>query len=97
MTDERHYAYDDGFFSIRMTVIRGGAGPAPYPLSATQWRRAVKMIRAYGVDGSLNLMDGRAEAAVDRRDIRTAELWRDLMVAVLVMSSEKRRRGEAVN
>ncbi len=99
MSDEEILFYDEGGVSVRISVVRGsgGAAVAAYPLRAAQWRRAMRLVDAHGVELSLRLMDGRAEAAIERGDLPTCLAWRDLMVAVHAVSSYEPTRGETWN
>lgn len=52
------------------------------------WRWASRLIDRYGADEALALLDERAERCVERRDIRSAVRWRNIMAAIHAVSGE---------
>ena len=88
---------EDGM-RVLVRAYRGGkAAPRPYPLSARQWRRAVRLLGVFGEARCLELMDERAEAALERGDLATCLAWRDLMVAVHEVCREEPGAGQRTN
>lgn len=60
-----------------------------YGLSDSMWRRGARFIAKYGPDRALELIDGRAERAFRRADMRTCMRWRDVMAAIHAISDEE--------
>ncbi|MGY3577823.1 hypothetical protein [Bradyrhizobium sp. USDA 4504] len=58
------------------------------------WRRAARLIERFGADEALAELDRRAERCVDRRDVRSAVRWRNVMAAIHAISSGKCGKGQ---
>lgn len=69
-------------YLIRKLVSTAPKGPHVYPMPPRTWRRASRIINRYGVDVALELLDTRADRAVERGDIPSAVRWRDVMAAI---------------
>lgn len=87
---------EEGNARVLVRSYRGGKS-APYPLAARQWRRAMRLLGAYGERECLVRMDARAEAAFGRGDLRTCLAWRDLMVAVHEACHESPEAGQGTH
>ena len=93
---EDTFFWAEGEASVSVVVLRG-RGAAPYPLKATHWHRAVRLVAGHGVEGSLRRMDARAERAIERGDLATCLAWRELMVAVHAFASMDRQSYDAIH
>ncbi len=90
--------YSVGNFRVEMTSIEFAGDPYIRNRMITRraWRRAVRMLRNFGAEHALELIDARAEAAVDRGDIETAIRWRTLITAIHAIVEDERLFGESL-
>lgn len=89
--------YRVGHVTVRIESIGGNRGAVDWAPPPSDWRRAVRLIERLGVEGSLNAMDQRAERALCNGRVAVAVRWRNLMVAVHMLSREERLHGERDN
>jgi hypothetical protein len=86
-----------GSFRILLEAIEGDRGIHDYGLPRMTWMRAVRLIKQYGLDEALDVIDERAERASDRGDFETARRWRTLIAAIHAIESDERLLGDNVH
>ncbi len=81
-------------YLIEMLASTAPKGPHVYPMPPRTWRRASRIIDRYGADTALEVLDARAEKAVERGDIPSAVRWRDVMAAIHAVINDTPLEGE---
>ena len=86
-----------GRIRIRIETFEAtNPGRHDYPFSPRLWRRAARVIDAYGVDPALDALDAKALMAVERGAIDTAVKFRDLMAAIHAIALDEPLPGDMV-
>ena len=78
-------------------IIGDHAMTHDYGIPRTAWIRAVKLMSHFGIEQALDLIDERAERAVDRGDYESARRWRDLITAIHAIERDERLVGDQVH
>lgn len=60
-----------------------------YGFDRATWHRGVRMMRRFGSDRALELMDARADRALARNDIKSCHRWRDLMAVIHAIEEDE--------
>jgi hypothetical protein len=82
---------------VRATVEVIEGEPATihdYGIPGQAWIRGVKLMKHFGSDKALDLIDQRAERAADRGNHKAARRWRDLITAIHAIETDERLLGE---
>jgi hypothetical protein len=82
---------------ITIEVLEGEPGPHDYGIPRQSWIRGVKLMKHFGAERALDLIDERAERAGDRKDFDTARRWRTLITAIHAIQENERLSGENVH
>jgi hypothetical protein len=83
--------------NYRIILYEGEKGAHVYHMPPRTWRRAARIMDRYGPDEALQLLDARANNAVDRGDISCAVRWRDVMAAIHAVIKDEPEEGEALH
>lgn len=67
---------------VRATASEGQSTPPECPVGRTTWKRALRLLKKFGPDRALELIDQRAWKAFERGDDNTSRRWRDLMIVI---------------
>jgi hypothetical protein len=85
---------------VRATVEVIEGEPATihdYGIPRQAWIRGVKLMKHFGSDKALGLIDQRAERAADRGDYEAARRWRELIIAIHAIEADERLLGDNVH
>jgi hypothetical protein len=87
---------DDVAGGIRLTIEMYEDDPTlhDYGIPRQSWIRGVKLMKHFGAERALELIDQRAERAADRRDYDTARRWRTLITAIHAIQEDEHLSGE---
>jgi len=77
--------------------LRATQVPPDYGIPRQSWFRGVRLMKNFGADQALGLIDQRAERAADRGDFDTARRWRTLITAIHAIQEDERIRGDSVH
>jgi hypothetical protein len=83
-----------GGLRIELEEIEGDRGPRDYGIPRQSWIRGVRLMKHFGAERALELIDQRAERAADRRDYDTARRWRTLITAIHAIQEDEHLSGE---
>ncbi len=83
-----------GSLHIKMEMIEGESQEHDYGIPRQSWFRGVKLMKHFGAERALELIDQRAEKAADRKDFETARRWRALITAIHAIQENERVLGE---
>ena len=83
-----------GDVRIEIEMIEGDPGGHDYGIPRQSWIRGAKLMKHFGAERALDLIDERAERAADRRDFETARRWRTLITAIHAIQEDERLLGE---
>lgn len=82
--------YRAGDYSISIeTIVDNASRLHDYGIRRSAWHRAVRLMRRFGSDQALGLMESRAESALARGNLAMCHRWRDLMVVVHAIESDE--------
>jgi hypothetical protein len=82
---------------VEIDMIQGDSALHDYGLPRTAWARGVKLMKIFGSERALDLIDQRAERAADRGDFETARRWRDLIAAIHAIEENERLLGDQLH
>src|SRR4051812_44239187 len=86
-----------GNVRVRIEVLCGAGGPPRYELPAQVWRRAAWFMSRFGAPRALDLIDARAERALERGNVPAACRWRNLIAAIHAVEEDERTPGEPMH
>jgi hypothetical protein len=87
---------DDVVGGLRLTIEMYEGDPTlhDYGIPRQSWIRGVKLMKHFGTERALELIDQRAERAADRGDYDTARRWRTLITAIHAIQEDEGLFGE---
>lgn len=77
-----------GDYSIEM-IVDNASRLHDYGLRRSAWLRGVRLMRRFGSEEALGLMESRADSALARGDLAMCHRWRDLMVVVHAIEADE--------
>jgi hypothetical protein len=83
-----------GSFHVTLEVSEGEPGLHDYGIPRQAWMRGVKLMKHFGADQALELIDQRAERAAERGDYDSARRWRTLITAIHAIQEDERKPGD---
>jgi hypothetical protein len=83
-----------GDLRIKLEIIEGDPGLHDYGIPRQSWFRGVRLMKHFGAEQALELIDQRAERAADRGDYETARRWRTLITAIHAIQEDERLPGD---
>lgn len=86
-----------GAFRIRLESIDADQRMHDYGIPRQAWRRGVKFMQYFGAERALDIIDQRAERAVELGNYDAARRWRDLITAIHAMQEDERLPGDNVH
>ena len=86
------------FEKTEASMAQNQAGDVWYPDSATMSEAGIsKLMKHFGSDQALVLIDERAERAADRGNYEAARRWRDLITAIHALEADERSSGDSLH
>ncbi|NRP75118.1 hypothetical protein ILFOPFJJ_06041 [Ensifer psoraleae] len=90
--------YDLGDYELSVElVINDESRLHDYGIRRSAWFRGIRMMRRYGPDLALELLDERANRCYERKDIPMCYRLRDLMVAIHAMTEDEVQPNDRVH
>ncbi len=86
-----------GRIRISIEEIEGEPGLHDYGIPRQAWIRGAKLMKRFGSDKAVALIDQRAERAADRGYYEAARRWRDLITAIHAIEADERFLGDNVH
>jgi hypothetical protein len=86
-----------GDFVVVLEVMECDPHLHDYGLSRQAWHRGLRLMRGFGAERALDLIDLRAERAADRGDYDTARRWRELITAIHAIQEDERLPGDRLH
>jgi hypothetical protein len=86
-----------GDFDLLLERLQGDSALHDYGIPKRVWPRAVKLMKHFGSDRALEIIDQRAERAGDRGDFETSRRWRELIVAIHAMTEHELLPGDDIH
>lgn len=68
-----------------------------YGFDHSKWHRGVKLMKHFGSDRALELMDLKAERAFRRGDVNMCRKWRDLMGVIHAVEADEPQPNDRIH
>lgn len=86
-----------GDYRVKLELIENDLGLHEYGIPHQAWRRSVTLMKHFGAEQALDVIDRRAERAANRGDYDAARRWRELITAIHAMQEDERLPSENVH
>ncbi|WP_338530624.1 hypothetical protein [Nitratireductor thuwali] len=82
--------YSIGNFDITIeSIIDDESRLHDYGFSRSTWLRGVRLMKRFGSEEALELMDQRADGALERGNLALCNRWRDLMGVIHAIEADE--------